>query len=147
MIDGVLAEARDYDQLINALKCRLHSLNCTMEAVDDLAGLPLRYTSKIFAQKKLKSVGRVSLGPLLGALGLKLLVAEDAEMFARIKDRLGRRKNTRAGYARPARRRSALSGNSEWGRIMHAGWMLATTPRQRRRIATIAAQARWSRAR
>src|SRR5260370_18035116 len=99
MMDGVLAEARDYDQLIDALKCRLWSLGTTMEAVDDLAGLPLRYTSKIFAEKKLKGVGRISLGPILTVLGVKLLVAEDdPETFARIKNRLETRKNTRLQY-------------------------------------------------
>jgi hypothetical protein len=147
MTDGIIAEARDYGQLIDALRSRLDSLNTTMEVVDDVAGLPLRYSSKIFAPVPVKSVGKVSLGPILGALGLKLLVAVDEEMFERIRHRLTPRRNTRGGIrATPGRKRSVLLGNSDWGRVMHARWMLATTPRRRRAWARQAIAARWSRA-
>jgi len=41
-----------------------------MECVDDVAGLPSRCVSKLFAPIPLKSVGRISLGLLLTTLGL-----------------------------------------------------------------------------
>jgi hypothetical protein len=51
--DLLLGEARDYDQLLDALRKRLHQLGTAMERVDDLAGLPSRYVNKIFAPMEL----------------------------------------------------------------------------------------------
>jgi hypothetical protein len=83
---------RDYAELIAALKARMAELGVTMETLDDISGLPTRYVSKIFSPTPLRGLGRVSLGPLIGALGLKLIVAEDAEQLARIRSRLIQRK-------------------------------------------------------
>src|SRR5262245_29579627 len=113
----LLAEVRDYAQLVQALRARIDELGVAGETIDDVAGLPTRYTTKLLAPIPIKSLGRVSLGPLLGALGLKLIVAEDAEALARIRHRLTPRKNTngRLPATRTRRRgRSPLLGNSDW---------------------------------
>ena len=66
--ERVIAEnIRDYSELIEALRGRLYELNATMEAVDELAGLPLRYTSKVFAPTPIKTLGKISLGATLGS--------------------------------------------------------------------------------
>lgn len=88
----ILAECREYSELIDALRARVRELNTTNEGVDEIAGLPARYTVKLFAPMAMRSLGRISLGPLLGALGLKLHVVEDAEALARIKKRITARK-------------------------------------------------------
>jgi hypothetical protein len=143
---NILAEATNYDELIGAFRARMHSLNTPMEIIDEVAGLPTRYTSKIFAPARLKTVGRVSLGPLLGALGLRLLVAVDEEAFAKVQHRLVPRKNTRGEIRAIRDRRSALLGNGAWGRMMQARWMLSTSSRQRKAWARQAIRARWARA-
>jgi hypothetical protein len=61
--------------------------------VDEVAGLPQRYTAKLLAPKGLKSLGRISMGPILGALGLKLAVLPDDEALARIRHRLPKSRN------------------------------------------------------
>jgi hypothetical protein len=139
---NVLAEATNYDELVAAFRSRLAALGTTMEVVDEVAGLPLRYSSKLFAPFPIKSFGRVSLGPILGALGLKLVIAEDDEMLARIRHRLTPRKN--AGTRMPAPRRYLVfKGNPELARMFRMRQVLLQTPRQRRRIARHAARVRW----
>jgi len=82
---------RDYQQLLDALRFRQNQLNISRETIDEVAGLPQRYTSKLLAPFPIKGVGRISLGPLLGALGLKLLVVEDIEALDRVRSRLAQR--------------------------------------------------------
>ena len=55
-----------------------------------MAGLTSGYVGKVIGINGKRSLGRVSLGVLLSALGLKLLVVEDPEGLARIRPRLVR---------------------------------------------------------
>ena len=54
-----------------------------------ISGLPDRYSSKVLSLTscRRKRIGMVSLGPLLGALGLKLIAVEDHEAVARNRSR------------------------------------------------------------
>ena len=45
-----LAEVRSYDELITALRDRVSKLGVTCESIDDLAGMPQRYTNKLLSQ-------------------------------------------------------------------------------------------------
>jgi hypothetical protein len=142
----VIAVVRSYTELIDALKARTAELGVTMEVVDHVAGLPLRYCSKILAPVPVKNVGPVSLGPLLGALGVQLIVAVDEEQFARVKNRLTVRKSSGA-FRRPhphPNSRVELRGNTAWGKIMAARRMLLLSPQERRRSAKRAARVRWA---
>lgn len=138
----VLGEAREYHELIAVLRKWMDGLGSTMEVVDEVAGLPTRYTSKIFAPIAIKTLGKVSLGATLGALGLKLLVAIDDEQLARIKHRLVARKNSRA-HGRVDRISLSLRDNPDLARLLQRRWVTATTPRQRRRWGRQGAQVRW----
>ncbi len=91
----IIAEVKDYAGLVLALRGRIAELNVAGETIDDVAGLPLRYTMKLLAPIQKKTIGRVSLGPLLGTLGIKLHVVEDPEVFERIRPRLVPRKDGR----------------------------------------------------
>src|SRR5262249_40908533 len=104
MTDRVIAEnIRTYGELVAAFRARLVELGTTMEMVDEVAGLPLRYSNKIFAPVPIKTLGKVSLGPILGALCTKLVLVEDQEMLDRIGHRIiSTRKNS--GTAKPAQR-------------------------------------------
>ena len=136
------AEVRDYTELIQALKNRMHELGVTMETLDDIAGLPTRYVSKIFAPRAMKTLGKISLGPLIGALGLKLIVAEDAQQLALVRSRLTKRRSAPCNTPSMTpsiedffRRIGALGGHAR---------TLSISSYRRRQIARMAARARWN---
>jgi hypothetical protein len=83
-----LAIVTDYLGLVTALRRRIVELGTGMESVDAVAGLPNGYASKLLSRNNKTSLGRVSMGPLLGALGLKLAVLPDDEALAKVIDRL-----------------------------------------------------------
>jgi hypothetical protein len=144
--DRVIGTAHSYDELIDAFRKRCDEFGATRESIDHLAGLPAGYCSKVFAHKPVKGFGRVSLGPLLGALGLKLVIVEDAEALAKVKLRLA--PCVYAGsrvLARKRRKRFSLfRGNPDLARKIRHLQILEQTPQQRQRIARKAASARWA---
>jgi hypothetical protein len=98
-------EARSYDQLLDALRQRVAELAITGATLDEVAGLSDRYGQKLIGKRPTKYLGRMSLGAVLGALGLKLTVSVDEEAFRRVRHRLTPRKMCRAvngTSARPA---------------------------------------------
>src|SRR5262245_56713324 len=82
------AECRDALEVHRALRARAEQLNITRLQIDEIAGLTPGYASKVLAAEPMIScVGAKTLGPLLGTLGLKLLVVEDDEALARVQHR------------------------------------------------------------
>jgi hypothetical protein len=79
----------------------LHDLGTTYDALDHVSGMTKGWSSKTIGYGA-KRLGMLSLGPMLGALGLKLLVVEDEEAFARIRPRLAQRKIARSSVQEPA---------------------------------------------
>jgi hypothetical protein len=109
-----VAVVADYDALIVALRQRCIDLDTSMEAIDRVAGLPDRYVTKALGSNR--GLGRTSLGPLLGALGLKLAVLPDNDALARVRHRLvprgkpgGKRMQARPGADAPRRRARELA--------------------------------------
>jgi hypothetical protein len=89
----IIGIARDHDGLVAALRLRLLELGTTFSSIDDLAGLPPGYVSRLFNRYPTKGnpcrgLGRISMGPLLGALGVELLVAVDHAQLERIRHRI-----------------------------------------------------------
>lgn len=109
MIDRfcVYAVATDYDALHLALRDRAEELQTTREQIDAVSGLQSGYSGKLLAPVPIKSLGKVSLGPMLQTLGLALIVVRDDAAFAKIKDRLGKRE-------RPSRPPNAGSKRPTW---------------------------------
>jgi hypothetical protein len=134
---------RSYDELIEAIRARILELNTTGESVDYVAGLPLRYCAKLLAPQRVRTIGSKSLAPLLGALGLALVVVEDEEQLARIRHRLEPRKK-KAIEMRSAMRPDAKPTNG-WGLWMNAMRCLALSDAQRSASARHAAKMRWRR--
>jgi hypothetical protein len=83
-----LAIVDDYEGLVAALRRRIADLGTTMAVIDQVAGIPDGYTQKLIGRAPVKRLGVISLGPVLGALGLKLAVVVDVEHEARIRSRL-----------------------------------------------------------
>ena len=104
-IDGkIIGRATDYDSLVALLRQRFDSLQTTFEALDHASGLHSNYSNKLLGSVPVKSLGRVSLGPILQSLGLAILVVEDPAALARVRNRLTRRR-------RPSARSSEMSAH------------------------------------
>ena len=104
-MSDTIAEVRSWNDLHAALRARAESLNVSRLVLDELSGLQSGYASKLLAPVPIRHFGRGSLGAMLGALGLKLVVQEDKEALARVAGRLVRRERNvrrRGQDARPS---------------------------------------------
>lgn len=143
-----LALCRSWDDLRQALRDRCDELSVARLTVDRVGGLPDGQTSKLLAPVRAQEMGRLSFPAMLAALGLAIIVVEDAESLAKIRHRLVPRseKNVNADakmLTRKRRRGTVWKGNSEWGRIMAARRLLAQSRDKRTKIASRAARIRW----
>jgi hypothetical protein len=87
----VLGEFRDYNQMLAGLRARITELQLAGETLDEVSGLPKGYASKLTSARPTRRIGAVSLGPILGVLGIKCLFVEDEDALRRVADRLTRR--------------------------------------------------------
>jgi hypothetical protein len=148
-----LATVRDYADLHAALRARAAALNVSRETIDDIAGLQAGYAAKLLApnpQGSLRVMGHYTLGLMLGALGLKLLVVVDDAALAKVARRLVQRC---PGQTRDfdAKRDSISSEDATVFRYFSALGSLGgrarvskISPARRKAIARKAARARWS---
>lgn len=154
-IIGEVRSHEGYDGLRAVFLARSVSLGLTGEEIDDLSKLADRYAQKLLSPVEVKSMGRYSLGPLMSALAVKIVIVEDTEMLARIGRKLGRQITKRAvkvkdagacmlAGAKPKKRRFLpFKGNTDWGRMMRARQILQQPAAQRSLTARTAARARW----
>lgn len=84
----VFATIRTYSDLQMALRARVSALGASLSTINDVAGLTGNYFHKLISPKPLRLLGPMSFGAVLGSLGLKILLVEDAEQMARIAHRL-----------------------------------------------------------
>jgi hypothetical protein len=109
----------------------------------------------------MRRIGAVSMGPMLGALGLALVVVEDVEAIRRIAPKLWKRhprqarlenssRSTAARHAKPpsmpppSTAQILQNAMREIGRKGGEARMKKLSPKQRRQIAQQAGRARWS---
>jgi hypothetical protein len=120
----IIAEFADYNGLLTAIRSRVNELQVNGERFDEYAGLPRGYLSKLVGANPIRSIGRTSMGPVFGALGIRCIIVEDEAATARLKSRLQPRNNSfsRATYT-----------------------SLIITDRKWRQIQKIGRQARWKR--
>ena len=149
-----LATVRDYAGLIQALRQRSDELKVSRGTLDEIAGLQSGYAGKLLSSQPVRTLGRTSLGPMLGAMGCALWLVEDLTQFEKIRKRLVRRKwqprdknacHTMLTTRR--RRRWRFPPGPEFARLMSARRVLALSDEQRSAIARKAANARWRRSR
>lgn len=144
-----LAIVRDWHQFRKACRDRCAELAVSRITVDTVGGLPAGQTGKLIAPVPPQGFGPLSFASILGALGLAVVLVEDAEAIARIRHRLVPRNPAQvdaceAMLAKKRKRRPHLwKANPDWGRIMSARRNLIINPDKRRRIAQTAARARW----
>jgi hypothetical protein len=77
-----------YGDLLNVLRGRKAELGASFETIDVTSGLPAGYSQKLLGKTPVKRLGEISLGALLGCLGLKLVAVEDPVALARVERRL-----------------------------------------------------------
>lgn len=148
-----IATIRDYAELIAALRARAKELELSRQAIDAISGLADGYAGKLFAPVPIKGLGPISLGPILGALGLFIVLFEDAELLARYAAR--RSQKTGGPGGRPAgqamlanRRRKGwallpLVTDPKFQKTMRCRQLATQGYEERKRIAKKAAKARW----
>lgn len=86
------APIRSMPELVDAIRARRDELNISHETIDNIAGLQSGYTSKLLGPIPLKGFSHMSLGAVLGALGIGLVVIEDPEAKAKVQSRWQKRK-------------------------------------------------------
>lgn len=139
----IIATARDYGELIKGIRAYVESIGASRASIDELSGLPAGYTSTLLATSPARSLGRTSMGPLLGALGLMLLIATDPQT-ARNPRRMPKRNESQVRHRhKPA----AWLFTPERAREARSKAVSSLTPARRRQIARRAIRARWKRAR
>jgi hypothetical protein len=83
---------RSQSELLDAIRARRDELNISHETIDNIAGFQAGYTSKLLCTPPMKNPGPMSLGALLGALGMALMPVVDHEMLAKVEGRWQPRK-------------------------------------------------------
>jgi hypothetical protein len=94
-----LAEVSDYAGLHAAIRQRMHELDISRETLNAIGGLPVGYAGKLLAPLPGRILGPISLGAVLGALALKLVVVEDTAALERLQPRLTPRKRRPAAHS------------------------------------------------
>ena len=92
----VIGEAVDHDGLVALLRQRKDALDLSDLVLDDLSGLTPGHSAKILTC--VKRIGGLSLAPLLGALGLRMVLIEDPDAAKNISAHWERRRSDRASH-------------------------------------------------
>jgi hypothetical protein len=146
-----IARVRDYMGLIAALRARADELELTRDGLDEaMQTLPDRYASKLLASPPIRNFGRISLGPMLDALGLEIVLVENLKAVERISKQIAKRrqKSLDAGHrmlATTKRRRWKFPKGADHASLMRARQILTQPAEKRSAIARRAARIRWRR--
>ncbi len=98
-----IAVCRSYDDLRRAIAARCDDILMTREQLEAKAGLANGHSGKLLSPRAISKFGDVSLGLVLAATGLVLIVAEDSEALDRIR-RQRDASHTHASQRRPGKR-------------------------------------------
>jgi hypothetical protein len=146
---GEVTTLNGYAGLIEVFRRRFDELGITGETADHLGGIAAGHTTKLLTRDHLKKFGPVTLGAILGVLGMKLVAVVDEEALAQISRRLtpARFRRWDANNGMRTRRKRARPtywfSNPEHARLARLKGILLMSPAARRRAARHAAQARW----
>jgi hypothetical protein len=139
-----LAEITDYKSMIAAMRARAAERKLALSAEENaiVAGLPSKYLQKLLGSSPVRRLGMASLGPVLGVLGAKLVLVDDAEAERRYGSRVKQhdprlvRSGTEAQLAeRHVQRMGRKGGRARWAN---------TTPEERSEAARQLNKLRWS---
>jgi hypothetical protein len=107
------AIVRDYAGLHKAIRERAAHLGYTNEILDAVAGLQSGYAGKLLGPGMARKFGPMSLGAVIGALGLCIVIIEDGEAPARYRTPVDERKRPRCGHVTDAGARARRQRDTE----------------------------------
>lgn len=149
-----LAIGSTYDDLIRALRVRASELGMTDKIIEEIGGFTGGHVGKLLGAARTKNLGPLTLGMMLGALGLKFAIIEDEEATRRIKARFDFSEKSKRMPTivridvSPEVLQTVFSDHfKRISRLGVAARMEKMTPRQRSQSARKAAKARWKRPR
>jgi hypothetical protein len=149
-----LARIENYVDLVDALRERAAALNVSLTALDTLSGLHDGYSAHLLTphvQSSMRTLGKTSLGCVLGALGTELLLIENPAAMIKLSDRLARvgrrnlaqvRNGKPSGMPKKWLRASYFRALGKRGGKARIGML---TKAERTRLGRAGAQARWRR--
>jgi len=140
-----IAVCRSYAELQRAIREHCQRQGITRQRLDQRTGLADGHSAKLLGPAATKSLGRVSLGLILDALDLALVVQIRPDTPACTNPPTGAHEN--ASDEKPARQDWRRNRGTAWGKRMAARRALRMTAEQRTASARHAAQARWQRTR
>jgi hypothetical protein len=133
-----IATVRSYDDLRRAVADWCRQIGMTREELDDEAGLTNGHAGKLLSERAIKRLGIVSLGRVMAATGLVLIVAADPDAPPRPAHADDNANGSTTQHWRSQR-------GTGWGRRMAALRTIKLSPAQRSASARKAAEARWQR--
>jgi hypothetical protein len=84
IMNAPIAEFADYGGLRRALNAARDHRKLSLETMNELVACPDGYFQKLLGTRPIRRIGLQSLGWAFGALGVKCVVVEDPETWARI---------------------------------------------------------------
>ena len=145
-----IADPYNYDDLIEAFKTRAADRGVSYAQMDEVTGLPAGYTGKVFGKSQTKRLSAMSLDLYVTALGLRMVLVEDAKSLHAARHMLGNRHANQARTGNSSSRASShvinrvlkhfapLGGLARWRgstkeqRSNHGRMMVAARDRKRR---------------
>jgi hypothetical protein len=156
----------DYHGLQKILRGRAEQLGLSRETIDSLAGFTTGHAAKLLAPTPYRRLGQMSLGAMLGALGLRLIVVEEEpETLEKLRARWVKRVEAQVRWrdaeptlSIPCEADAERLGTTDepdlktrffaaLGALGGKRYAENTTPEQRAKAARRAARARWRKAR
>lgn len=135
----------DYEALHEGLVDRVEDLNVSRITIDEEGGFQPGYASKLLCNPPMKNLGPKTLGGMLKATGMALVLVVDDARFAATKAQMSKRKRTVPAIG--GRQRPTWLFTKDKAREMGKKRFAAMTPAQRTRHQRRAAKARWAKQR
>jgi hypothetical protein len=130
-----LAVVTDYASLVAALRARADHLNISRQMIDVLGNLAQGHSAKLLSQRPVKGLGEISFGSVLFALGVQLVMMENPEAMAAIRDEFAPRDAIAVRYFDPVRKYLSQLGKAGWAA------RYALSPERRQQVAALAGRA------
>ena len=137
-----LAVVREYDELIAAVRARMEELEMTFDILDHRSGVQVGYSAKVLGPTPSKRFGPVSLGCILGALRMKMVLVDDPAAVQN--HRRKHEKRRMAAIVRPMVRIPWLLTSDRARELNEIRWRKVPAE-ERRRIAIEMNRVRWGR--
>jgi hypothetical protein len=145
-----LASFTDYAGLRRALNEVRNQRNISFETFNEITGAPAGYFQKLLGPQPARRIGLQSLGWAFAGLGIKPIFVDDPEALEKVKNRFVARDAAHLAASMHAEGKHHVVTWRHLKKISRAGGKaraLKLTKTRRKKIARMAAKARWNRER